>query len=70
MLIDAYSRVLCLVSTPAACAQGVGEAFLKADGKVRRVVVAGVTREFEEACRGAVKREIGVLGKEILSGIM
>ncbi|CAZ82449.1 unnamed protein product [Tuber melanosporum] len=70
VLIDAYSRVLSLVSTPAACAHGVGEAFLKADGKVRRVVVAGVTREFEDACRGAVKREIGVLGKEILSGIM
>ncbi|CUS13479.1 unnamed protein product [Tuber aestivum] len=70
VLIDAYSRVLSLVSTPAACAHGVGEAFLKADGKVRRVVVTGVTQEFEDACRKAVKQEIRVLGKEILSGIM
>lgn len=70
VLIDAYQRVLSLVGTPASCNQGVHEAFIKADAKVRRVVVAGVVREFEEACRAAVKREVGGLGKEVLGGLL
>lgn len=70
VLIDAYQRVLSLVGTPAACSQGVSEAFIKADAKVKRAVVTGVVREFEEACRGSVKREVGGLGKEVLGGLL
>lgn len=43
---------------------------MKADTKVKKVVVTGVVKEFEEACKAAVKREIGGLGKEILGGLL
>lgn len=70
VLIDAYQRVLGLVGAPDSCNQLVYEAFMKADTKVKKVVVTGVVKEFEEACKAAVKREIGGLGKEILGGLL
>ncbi|KAL7271188.1 hypothetical protein RUND412_006071 [Rhizina undulata] len=70
VLIDAYTRVLQLIATPGACSGGVGEAFIKADQKVRRVVVQGVVREFEDACRGGIKRELAGVGKEVLVGML
>lgn len=70
VLIDAYQRVLGLVGSPAACSQAVAEAFVKADAKVRRCVVAGVVREFEDAARGGVKREVAGLGREVLGGLL
>ncbi|KAF8477367.1 hypothetical protein BDZ91DRAFT_642702, partial [Kalaharituber pfeilii] len=72
VLIDAYSRVLTLVSTPQQCAAGVGEMFLKADAKVRKCVVGAVVREFEEASRGpmGIKGEIGGIGKLVLGGMI
>lgn len=70
VLIDVYSRVLGLVNTPQACVAGVGEAFLKADSKIRRLVVGGTLREWEDAVRSGVKREITGLGREVLGGIL
>ncbi|KAI5845028.1 hypothetical protein DFP73DRAFT_526495 [Morchella snyderi] len=70
ILIDGYQRVLGLVGTPDSCNQLVYEAFMKADTKVKKLVVTGVVKEFEEACKAAVKREIGGLGKEILGGLL
>lgn len=73
VLIDAYSRVLSLVSTPQQCGAGVGESFLKADARVRKCVVGNVVKEFEEASRGGglgIKGEIGGIGKLVLGGII
>lgn len=72
VLIDAYSRVLTLVSTPQQCTAGVGEMFMKADAKIRKCVVGTVVREFEEASRGplGIKGEVGGIGKLVLGGII
>jgi len=72
VLIDAYSRVLTLVSCPQQCGAGVGEMFLKADAKIRKCIVGTVAREFEEASRGplGIRGEIGGIGKLVLSGIV
>lgn len=62
--------MLGLVGSPVMCSQAVAEAFAKADAKVRRCVVVGVVREFEDAARGGVKREIAGLGREVLGGLL
>jgi hypothetical protein len=70
VLIDVYSRVLMLVNTPGLCGPGIGEAFLKADAKIRRIVVAGTVREWEDAVRAGVKREVGGVAREVLGGML
>ncbi|TGZ85274.1 hypothetical protein EX30DRAFT_337656 [Ascodesmis nigricans] len=70
VLIEVYSKVLKLVDTPQSCGQGVGEGFVKADGKVKRLVVGVTVREWEDAVRTGVKREIVGIGREVLGGMM
>jgi len=70
VLVDVYSRVLGLVNGPNLCGPGVGELFLKADAKIRRIVVSGTVREWEEAVRNGVKREIGGVTREVLGGML
>ncbi|KAI5778281.1 hypothetical protein EDC01DRAFT_623033 [Geopyxis carbonaria] len=70
ILVDVYSRVLTLVGTPALCAGGVGEAFVKADMKIRKHLMTGIVREWEEAVRVGVKREVQGVAKEVLAGIL
>jgi hypothetical protein len=72
VLIDCYSRVTQLVNSPELCAPGtgVGELFIKADSRVRKIIVNGVVREFEERCREGVKGEIAGVGKVILGGLV
>lgn len=77
VLIDAYTKVLMLVGRgpevgagPPDAKGGVPELFQKADAKVRRLLVQGVVREFEDACRTGVKRELARVGKEALGGIV
>jgi len=70
VLIDVYSRVLSLVNGPSLCGPGVGELFLKADAKIRRIVIACTVREWEEAVRNGVKREVGGVAKEVLGGML
>ncbi|KAA8893296.1 hypothetical protein FN846DRAFT_979615 [Sphaerosporella brunnea] len=70
VLIDVYSRVLMLVNAPNVCGPAIGEAFLKADAKIRRIVVSGTVREWEDAVRVGVKREVGGVAKEVLAGML
>ncbi len=70
MLIDCYTRITSLVSSPAVCTPGLGEVFSKADARLRKVIVAGVVREFEDASRSGVKSEVAGLGKVVLGGLM
>ena len=70
VLIDCYARVLSLVSSPAACAAGVGEMFTKVDGRIRKIIVGGVVKDFEEASRGGVKSEVAGVGRVVLGGLM
>jgi hypothetical protein len=70
VLIDCYTKVTQLINSPDACVGGVGELFAKADAKVRKVIVAGVVREFEERCRDGVRSEVAGVGKVVLGGLM
>jgi hypothetical protein len=70
VLIDSYTRIAGLISSPAVCTPGVGEAFGKADAKLRKVIVAGVVREFEDASRNGAKGELAGVGKVVLGGLM
>ncbi|KAF2491226.1 hypothetical protein BU16DRAFT_585458, partial [Lophium mytilinum] len=51
VLIDAYTKMMSLVSGPESCSPVVGDLFAKADARVRKIILAGVVREFEDASR-------------------
>lgn len=70
VLIDCYTKVTQLINSPDACVGGVGDLFGKADARVRKVIVQGVVREFEERCREGVKSEVAGVGKVVLGGLM
>ncbi|KAJ5755204.1 hypothetical protein N7533_004747 [Penicillium manginii] len=70
VLIDCYTRILSLVSSPSTCTVGLGELFSKADAKLRKIMVAGAVREFEDASRNNVKNEVSGVNRVVLGGLM
>jgi hypothetical protein len=70
VLIDCYTRVMNLINSPALCTPSVHEMFSKADAKVRKVIVSGVVREFEDWSRTGVKTEVAGVGKVVLGGLV
>ncbi|KAK3326404.1 hypothetical protein B0H66DRAFT_637690 [Apodospora peruviana] len=70
VLIDTYTRLLSLVPTPRECTAGVAEMFAKADSRVRKIIIQGVIKEFEETSRQGVKGEVANIGKVVLGGLM
>jgi len=70
VLIDAYARVLSLINSPDICGVGMGESFLKADAKIKKLVVSGVVKEFEDASRASVRAELAGLAKGVLGGMI
>lgn len=70
VLIDVYQRLLQIINTPAVCTQIVGESFSKTDAKIRKVMVAGVVRDFENVARENAKKELLGVQKVVLSGLM
>lgn len=71
VLIDTYQRLLTLVPTPRECAgNGVAELFTKADGKLRKIIIQGTVKEFEDASRQGVKTEVANVAKVVLGGLM
>jgi hypothetical protein len=77
VLIDCYTKILSMLSTPESVASAgggvpsvVGDLFNKADARVRKIILAGVVREFEDSCRQGLKSEIGGVGKVVLGGLM
>ena len=70
VLIDCYTRILCLVSSPTMCAPGVGDIFAKADGRIRKLIVTGIVKEFEEASRSGAKIELAGISKVLLGGLV
>ncbi|KAK8228278.1 hypothetical protein HDK77DRAFT_456065 [Phyllosticta capitalensis] len=70
VLIDCYTKIMNLVNGPEACGLGVGELFAKADARIRKIIVAGVVREFEDASRAGAKSEIAGVGKVVLGGLI
>lgn len=70
VLIDAYSRLLNLLATPRDCNAVVAELFTKADSRVRKIIVQGIVKEFEDTSRGGVKTEMANVGKIVIGGLM
>jgi hypothetical protein len=70
VLIDCYMRITNLISSPEKCIPGVAEVFAKADARLRKVIVHGIVKEFEDATRAGVKSEIAGIGKVVLGGLM
>ncbi|OAL47132.1 hypothetical protein IQ07DRAFT_682619 [Pyrenochaeta sp. DS3sAY3a] len=77
VLIDCYTKILSMLSTPESVATAgggvpstMGDLFNKADARVRKIILGGVVREFEESCRAGLKSEVGGVGKVVLGGLM
>lgn len=70
VLIDAYTRLLSLLPTPRECNAAVAEMFTKADSRVRKIIVQGIVKEFEDTSRNGVKSEVANVGKIVLGGLM
>ncbi|KAF6822508.1 hypothetical protein CMUS01_11064 [Colletotrichum musicola] len=70
VLIDVYTKVLTLVPTPRETSQPVAELFAKADAKVRKIIVQGVVKEFEDSSRAHIKTEVANIGKVVLGGLL
>ena len=69
-LIDCYTRFLALVPTSRECTPSVAEQFTKADARVRKIIVQGTIKEFEDSSRANIKTEVASIGKVVLSGLM
>lgn len=77
VLIDCYTKILSLLNTPEAIVHAgggvpslVGDLFNKADTRVRKIILGGMVKEFEEQCRAGVRGEVGGVGKVVLGGLM
>lgn len=70
MLIDCYKKLLQLIPSNKECTTPVTEQFAKADTKVRKIILQGSIKEFDDAVRSAAKVEIANLNKIVLSGLM
>lgn len=70
VLIDCYTRLMSLVSTPSVCTVALGESFSKADAKLRKVILSGIVREFEDSSRTAAKNEIAGVSRVVLGGLL
>lgn len=70
VLIDAYTRLLSLLRTPRECTAAVAELFTKADSRVRKIIVQGIVKEFEDTSRNGVRTEVANVGKIVLGGLM
>jgi hypothetical protein len=70
VLIDCYTRLMSLIASPKECGPHIAEMFTKADGRIRKIIVQGVVKEFEENSRSGVKSEVAGVGKVVLGGLM
>ncbi|RFU81988.1 hypothetical protein TARUN_218 [Trichoderma arundinaceum] len=70
VLIDCYTRFLALVPSPRECSTPIAELFTKADSKIRKIIVQGVVKDFEDHSRVHVKSEVAGIGKVVLGGLM
>jgi hypothetical protein len=69
VLIDAYQRLLQFLG-PSACTPLLSDTFSKVDARIRKVMVGGIVREFENSCRESAKKELMGVQKVVLGGLM
>lgn len=70
VLIDCYMKVGQLVKAPDDCTSGVADLFAKADSKIRKLLIAGLVRDFEDSTKQGARTELAGVGKVILGGLM
>jgi hypothetical protein len=70
VLIDCYTRLMSLLASPKDCNTLIADMFSKADGRIRKIIVQGVVKEFEDSCRVGAKSEVASIGKVVLGGLM
>ncbi|KAL9624947.1 MAG: hypothetical protein Q9160_000994 [Pyrenula sp. 1 TL-2023] len=70
VLIDTYTKILNMIGSPTQATVTVGDVFAKADARLRKVIVAGVVRDFEEGSRGGAKSELAGVGRVVLGGLL
>ncbi|EXJ86226.1 hypothetical protein A1O1_06596 [Capronia coronata CBS 617.96] len=70
VLIETYQRLLQILPSPAACTPIISDLFTKVDGRIRKVVVSAIIREFETASRDSAKKEMMGIQKVVLGGLM
>ena len=70
VLIDCYTRITSLISSLSMCTNGIGELFAKADARLRKVIISGIVKEFEDAGRSGVKGEVAGIGQVVLGGLL
>ncbi|KAI1205145.1 uncharacterized protein F4807DRAFT_292830 [Annulohypoxylon truncatum] len=70
VLIDCYARLMTLLPTAKDCTPIIAELFHKADSKVRKIIIQGVVKEFEDSSRVGLKQEVANVGKVVLGGLI
>ena len=70
VLIDTYQRLLQILAGSATCTPLINDLFSKVDGRIRKVMVSVVVREFEQASRETAKREMMGVQKVVLGGLL
>ncbi|KAJ2897297.1 hypothetical protein MKZ38_004808 [Zalerion maritima] len=70
VLIDGYTKLMTLLPSPKECNQQVAELFAKADSKVRKIIVEGCVKEFQDHARSGARTEMAGVGKVVLGGLM
>ncbi|KAH8166620.1 hypothetical protein CIB48_g1630 [Xylaria polymorpha] len=70
VLIDCYTRLMSLMTSAKDCTPMVVELFTKADQRVRKIILQGVVKEFEDSSRTGLKHEVANVGKVVLGGLM
>ena len=70
VLIDCYTRIMTLASPPEVCSPAVADLFSKVDGRVKKLLIAGIVRDLEDASKQGVRSEMAGVGKVVLGGLM
>lgn len=70
VLIECYTKLLSLVSSQRETTPTIAELFTKVDAKIKKLIVQGVVKEFEDTSRSGMKSEIMGVGKVVLGGLI
>lgn len=70
VLIDCYTKLMGLLASPKECTPIIAEMFTKTDARMRKIIVQGVVKEFDDSSRARAKSEVAGVGKVILGGLM
>ena len=70
VLIDCYTTVLGLVTTPEIATPAIADLFMKADTRVKKLLVNSLVRDLEQASKQGVRAEMSGVGKVVLGGLM